>query len=75
MKRFLFTILVNYLYIFSFVDPSEIGTLCEELVGDYDSSIMSLLKQVSDGSKKLVEEEICVKTAQICTKKEFKKVF
>ena len=73
-RRFLFIILVYYLFKFSRVDPSEIGTLCEELVGDYDSAITSLLKQVSDGSKKLVEEEICVKTARICSKKEFKKV-
>ena len=56
------------------VDPSEIGILCEELVSDYDSSIINMLKSVADGSSKKVEEELCVKVAHICSKKEYHRV-
>lgn len=56
------------------IDPSEIGSLCEELVSDYDSSIVKMLQRVADGSSQTVEEELCVKVAHICSKKEYRRV-
>lgn len=56
------------------LDPSEIGTLCEELVSDYDDQIIGVLQKFADGSKENVEQSLCVDIAHACSKKEYKRV-
>ena len=56
------------------LDPSKIGTLCEELVSDYDDQIIGVLQKFADGSKENVEKSLCVDIAHACSKKEYKRV-
>ena len=58
----------------SLVDPSKIGSLCEELVSDYDEQIVDVLQKFADGAKENVEESLCVDIAHACSKKEYKRV-
>ena len=53
------------------VDPSLIGTLCEELVDDYDEEIVTVLQQVADNELTQAEESICVRISHLCSKKEY----
>ncbi|KNB44758.1 hypothetical protein JH06_2862 [Blastocystis sp. subtype 4] len=43
-----------------YYSPSLIGTLCEELVDDYDEEIVTVLQQVADNELTQAEESICV---------------
>lgn len=68
-------LLFAFLHRIQFIlDPSKIGTLCEELVSDYDDQIIDVLQKFADGSKENVEKSLCVDIAHVCSKKEYKRV-
>lgn len=56
------------------LDPSQIGTLCEELIGDYDEEIVTVLQQLADNELTQAEESICVHISHLCSKKEYARV-